>query len=63
MAGLIADQLRWAEINEAWGYMEKLLRLVREMGGRIIRLTDPRFRWRWDYIISFADSEAHPLTR
>jgi hypothetical protein len=63
MARLIVDQIRWAEINEAWGYMERLLLLVREMGGRVMRMEDPRFRWRSDYIVSFHASEAHPVTR
>jgi hypothetical protein len=63
MAGLMAEQLRWAEINEAWGYMEAMLRLIREMGGRVMRMEDPRFRWRSDYIIYFHDSETHPAAK
>jgi hypothetical protein len=63
MAGQMAEQLRWAEINEAWAYMEAMLKTIREMGGRVMRIEDPRFRWRSDYIISFHDSEALPLTK
>ena len=63
MAGLMSDQLRWAEINEAWAYMEAMLRLIREMGGRVMRMEDPRFRWRSDYIISFNAGETLPLLK
>jgi hypothetical protein len=63
MAALMAGQLRWAEVNEAWAYMEKMLALIKEMGGRVMRLEDPRFRWRSDYIISFHAGEVLPYLK
>jgi hypothetical protein len=63
MAGHLAEQLRWAEINEAWAYMEAMLKLIREMGGRVLRAEDPRFRWRSDYIVSFNAGETLPLLK
>lgn len=62
MAGLMAEQLRWAEINESWAYMASLLRTLKEMGARVIRLEDPRFKWRSDYLVYLHASEAHPGT-
>jgi hypothetical protein len=38
MAGLAAEQLQWAERNHHWAYLEKLLELLKEMHGRVIRL-------------------------
>lgn len=63
MAGLAADQLRWAELNEAWAYMGALLTLLKEMGARVMRVQDPRFRWRADYLVVFRDGDALPLLK
>jgi hypothetical protein len=62
MAGLAADQLRFAELNEMWAYLEALLKLLKEMGARVVRLNDDRFPTikRGDYIVSFDVSDTHP---
>ena len=60
MAGIMAEQLRQAEINEHWSYMEHLLKTLRSMGARVMKVHDPRFNWRGDYIVSFKATDALP---
>lgn len=60
IAALAAEQLRWAEINEYWAYMEALLWLLREMGAQVIRLEDPRFTWRADYLVHLSPTRTLP---
>lgn len=60
LAGIMAEQLRHAEINEQWSYMEHLLRTLRAMGARVMKVHDPRFNWRGDYIVSLKATDALP---
>jgi hypothetical protein len=60
MAGYAAEQLRWAELNEEWAYMMALLRVLREMGARVVMLPDARYRWRNDYIVQFRQEDSLP---
>lgn len=62
LATLAAQELRKAELNEQWGYMEALLHMIQEMGGRVLRVPDPRFKWRSDYLIQFRGEDALPGT-
>lgn len=38
MVGYAEEQLRWAERNHHWDYLEKLLELLRVMGAQVLRL-------------------------
>lgn len=58
LADSAARMLRWSEINEDWSLMEKLIGLLQEMGGKVIRIGDPRFTWRSDYVVSFTSNSA-----
>lgn len=60
MAGHMAYELRWAELNEYWQYMEALMGLLETMGARVMRLEDPNYKWRAHYIVSFTKADALP---
>jgi hypothetical protein len=62
MAAIAADQLRFAELNEMWEYMESLLRMLKAMGARVMRLPDKRFQTlqRGDYMVVLSDARTLP---
>lgn len=56
-----ARELRWAELNEDWPLMEHLLGILALMGGRVIRIKDPSYNWRSDYLVQFTKKSTAPL--
>jgi hypothetical protein len=52
--------LRWAEVNEDWSLMESLLGTLKALGGHVIRIGDPRFNWRADYVVEFRKPSSAP---
>jgi hypothetical protein len=61
LADSASRMLRYAELNEHWAFMEHLLGTLREMGGKVIRVADPNYKWRADYMVQFRlDSPPDP---
>jgi hypothetical protein len=54
LADSASRMLRYAEINENWPLVEHLLGVLRSLGGKVMRMRDPRFHWRADYMVLFA---------
>lgn len=62
LAALASVELRKAELNEQWGYLDSLLHVLWDMGARVMRLPDERYRWRSDYIVEFHKPSSLPGT-